>query len=43
MLAAISRALGLDPVDLLQAAMWELEQWPLPGLGLLASDVARAV
>ncbi len=31
-LAAICVALGLDLVDLLQAAQWELAKWPLPRL-----------
>lgn len=41
-LAAICGALGLDLVDLLQAAQWELAKWPLPRLSLRASDVALA-
>ncbi len=41
-LAAICRALGLDLVDLLRAAQWELAKRRLPRLGLTASDVALA-
>jgi len=41
-LAAVCQALGLDLVDLLRAAQWELTNWRLPHLSLPGSAFALA-
>jgi transcriptional regulator with XRE-family HTH domain len=41
-LAAICNALGLDLVDLLRAAQWELAKWQLPRPRLRCGDLALA-